>query len=283
MKEHSETEIKEKIETFKKELVSLNKYNEKEHDDYLLARFLRARKYDVSKSVKMFVDYVNWRVEDKVDHIVANFECPEAAELKKIYPRFYHKTDKKGRPVYIERLGNLDIKKLMAVTTTERLVQAFIREYEKVLKYRFPACSLKSNKHIEQGFTILDLKGVPVTQFNQVRKIVQQVSGIAQNYYPETMGRMVIINAPLLFKGVWTVIKPMLDENTVAKISVLSSNYEKELIEEIGTENLPEFYGGKCQCQGGCENSDIGPWNDGSVAGYPIPFWEDMKSRDLKK
>ena len=277
----TESEQQERLKAFKSELQTLGKYNEKEHDDYLLYRFLRARKYDVAKTLKMFLDYVAWKVETKVDEIVKTFAFPEAKEVSALYPRFYHKTDKKGRPVYIEQLGFLDVKKLFTVSSAERILQAYVREYEKVITYRFPACSIKMDRHIEQGCTILDLKGVPLTQFNQVRKIVQQVSSIAQNYYPETLGRMFIINAPILFKGVWAMIKPMLDENTVAKISVLSSNYEKELLEDIDAASLPAFYGGTCACSGGCEKSDVGPWNDGTVSGYPIAFWEDMKKRDV--
>ena len=88
---------------------------------------------------------------------------------------------------------------------------------------------------------------------------------------------MFIINAPALFTTVWSVVKGYLDENTVAKISVLGSNYEKQLFEVIDPANLPVEYGGKCCCSnGGCFMSDAGPWNDGATEGYPIPEWEAL-------
>jgi hypothetical protein len=87
---------------------------------------------------------------------------------------------------------------------------------------------------------------------------------------------MFIINAPTLFTAVWAIIKGMLDENTVAKISLLGSSYKKELLEVIDAQNLPVAYGGTCELP----FSDYGPWNDGSLKGYPIPFWEDFKKRD---
>jgi hypothetical protein len=37
------------------------------------------------------------------------------------------------------------------------------------------------------------------------------------------------------------------------------------LLEAISAENLPDFLGGTCTCshvQGGCMNSDAGPWED---------------------
>lgn len=251
-------------------------YDEARHDNWMLARFARARKYDGEKTWKMLLDYENWRREVNVEKIVHEFAFPEDGEISKLYPRYYHKTDKAGRPIYIERLELVDCKKLFEITTQERLLTRYIREYEKLLGYRFAACSVKENRRVEQGTTIIDLKGVPLSQFNQVRKLVGSVSSIAQNYYPETMGRMFIINAPTLFTAIWAIVRQMLDEATVAKISVLGSGYKKELLEVIAPENLQVAFGGTCTLPPG----DLGPWNDGSIPGFPIALWEDMKIRD---
>ena len=43
-------------------------------------------------------------------------------------------------------------------------------------------------------------------------------SRIGQDYYPEIMGQMFIVNAPFLFTGVWAVVKSFLDERTRNKI-----------------------------------------------------------------
>lgn len=87
---------------------------------------------------------------------------------------------------------------------------------------------------------------------------------------------MYIINAPMLFTAVWSVVKQLLDEVTVKKIQIIGSNYKNVLRETIDEENIPDFLGGKCRCPGGCANADIGyriltrPWNDNTVPGYPI-------------
>jgi hypothetical protein len=39
------------------------------------------------------------------------------------------------------------------------------------------------------------------------------------------MGQMFIINAPLLFSGVWAIVKGFLDERTRKKISIQGSKY----------------------------------------------------------
>ena len=62
----------------------------------------------------------------------------------------------------------------------------------------------------------------------------------------------------MLFSGIWAMIKPWLDDKTKAKIKIIGSSYEKELLEEVDAENLPDFLGGKSTTS---ISSNIGPWN----------------------
>lgn len=61
---------------------------------------------------------------------------------------------------------------------------------------------------------------------------------------PETMGRFFIINAPYLFSGVWSLIKPWLDEVTVKKISIPGRDWKAQLLAQIPAENLEVRFGG---------------------------------------
>lgn len=85
------------------------------------------------------------------------------------------------------------------------------------------------------------------------------------------MGQMFILNAPLLFTGVWAIVKGFLDERTRQKIKILGSKYQKELFAVVDVENLPDFLGGTCTCKelGGCMFSNAGPWNDYEIV-YPV-------------
>ncbi|KAJ3333471.1 cytosolic factor, phosphatidylinositol/phosphatidylcholine transfer protein [Blyttiomyces sp. JEL0837] len=277
---HLTQEQEEILADFKRELASENLYDPSKHDDHLLLRFLRARKFQIPLAKKMWTECEQWREDYQTDTIITTLDFPEYPIVKKFYPRFYHKTDKIGRPVYVEMLGVLDIKQLFAVTTDERMLRNHVYEYEKLVHYRLPACGIKAGRHLEQSLVIMDLKGVSLSQFASVYGLVKQVSTIAQNYYPEMLGKMYIINAPMLFTGVWSLVKPLLDEVTVNKINILGSNYKEKLLESIDAENLPSIYGGTCTCSstpGGCELSDVGPWNDGSVPNYPKKEFERMQ------
>jgi hypothetical protein len=77
-----------------------------------------------------------------------------------------------------------------------------------------------------------------------VYRFVKRMSAIGQEYYPETLGTMYIINAPLLFSGVWKVVKGSLCKRTRDKIFMLGKKYTAKLLEAVEPENLPSFLGG---------------------------------------
>ncbi|KAJ9297794.1 hypothetical protein DTO271G3_4015 [Paecilomyces variotii] len=231
-------------------------------DTLTLLRFLRARKFNVEAAKTMFVDCEKWRKEFGTDELVRTFEYTEKPQVFEYYPQYYHKTDKDGRPVYIEKLGKIDLNAMYKITTGERMLQNLVCEYEKLADPRLPACSRKAGKLLETCCTIMDLKGVGITNVPSVYGYVRQASAISQNYYPERLGKLYLINAPWGFSSVFGVVKGFLDPVTVQKIHVLGSNYKKELLAQVPAENLPVEFGGTCQCPGGCALSDMGPWQE---------------------
>lgn len=161
------------------------------------------------------------------------------------------------------------------ITTGERMLQNLVCEYEKLVDPRLPACSRKAGKLLETCCTIMDLKGVGIMNVPSVYGYVSQASAISQNYYPERLGKLYLINAPWGFSSVFSVVKGFLDPVTVKKIHVLGSNYKKELLEQVPAENLPVQFGGTCKCEGGCEMSDMGPWREAEWA--KTPKWAEPK------
>ncbi|KAL6412684.1 SEC14 cytosolic factor [Ilyonectria robusta] len=231
-------------------------------DTLTLLRFLRARKWVVEDSKKMFVDTEDWRKKTNLDDILPTWDYPEKAEISKYYTQYYHKTDKDGRPVYIEGFGKINLNAMYKITTQERMLTNLAVEYEKVADPRLPACSHKVGSLQETCCTIMDLKGISVMSIPNVYTYLKQASAISQNYYPERLGKLYLINSPWTFGSFWTVIKGWLDPVTVSKIAVLTSGETKELLKQIPAENLPKEFGGTCECEGGCANSDAGPWHD---------------------
>ena len=235
------------------------------YDDLFLLRFLRARKFDLEKTMEMFKKYLQWRIDMKVSEINDSFEMENLIEIKKLYPHGYHRTDKQGRPIYIELYDKTDVKGLFKITTEEKMVKYYIKQYERQIKYIFPACSAVVKRPVEQSCTILDANGIGLTSiFGPIKNFVKIASDIGQDYYPEMLGKMTIVNVGFLFRAVWSMVKAFIDPKTQNKISLLKSTYKDDLLALIDEDKLPSFFGGKCTCERficGCLGSDIGPWN----------------------
>jgi hypothetical protein len=106
--------------------------------------------------------------------------------------------------------------------------------------------------------------------------LVKLAAKVGSDYYPEIMGNTLIVNAPIVFSGIWSVVKGFLDEKTRKKFKIIGGGFKATLLEFIDDENIPSFLGGKCECKehGGCMKSNVGPWND-----YEITYPRGVKKR----
>ncbi|CAK9180720.1 unnamed protein product [Ilex paraguariensis] len=240
------------------------------HDDYhTLLRFLKARDFNIEKTIQMWEEMLNWRKDYGIDTILEDFEFEELEEVLQYYPQGYHGVDREGRPVYIEKLGQAYPSKLMRTTTIDRYLKYHVQEFERALHEKFPACSIAAKRQICSSTTILDVQGLGVKNFTPTAAgLLSSMAKIDNNYYPETLHKMFIVNAgPGFKKMLWPAAQKFLDAKTIAKIQVLEPKYLGKLLEAIDPSQLPDFLGGSCTCsaEGGCLRSNMGPWNDPEI------------------
>ncbi len=125
-------------------------------------------------------------------------------------------TDKKGRPIIIERMGHSKIRELLDIVDIEELIDFIIYQNEANFYIMFPLCSLRVGKRIDRIVFIADMKDL---QFSKVfdtvfLKAIKKFVQIAQDYYPQFLNKVIIVNAPVMFLGVWNVIKLWINERT---------------------------------------------------------------------
>jgi len=92
---------------------------------------------------------------------------------------------------------------------------------------------------------IVDVSGVSLRQFWNLKAHMQAASQLATARYPETLDRIFIIGAPYFFSTVWGWIKRWFDPITVSKIFILSAAEVKPTLETfIDPDNIPKQFGG---------------------------------------
>ncbi|ELR15902.1 CRAL/TRIO domain containing protein [Acanthamoeba castellanii str. Neff] len=215
-----------KIEDMKVRLLAEGREVDYElHDDFTLRRFLRARGGDLDKAYDMFTASLQWRKEHGVDTIreTAPRDNKNFALLVKYWPGRMYKTDKTGVPVYYERIGAVDVKGLVSSVPAEDITSFHIHQQEeaRALKQRL---SKEAGKSMYANIVVEDLAGLGMSHmYTPGIDLFKKIIAMDQNNYPDTL-----------------------------KVKIMGGDYKDALLEVIDEENLPEEYGGKSTCEGGC-------------------------------
>ena len=86
-----------------------------------MLRFLRARKFDWEKTRIMFETHLKWRKDIGIDEWLHTYISHEhlPAVVHDLYPHNYHKFDREGHPIYIERVGMVNVDEILKVTNED--------------------------------------------------------------------------------------------------------------------------------------------------------------------
>ncbi|KAH7138302.1 CRAL-TRIO domain-containing protein [Dendryphion nanum] len=233
---------------------------EPSHDDETLLRFLRARRFIPQEAFKQFKDTEDWRKEHGIDDLFHTIEVEEFEQTRQLYPQWLGRRDKRGIPLYLFEVAPLNSKnissyekKLAASKTLSPKVATknlrLFALYESLTRFVQPLCSAIDRKHpetpISQSNNIVDISGVGLKQFWNLKNHMQDASVLATAHYPETLDRIFIIGAPAFFPTVWGWVKRWFDPITVSKIFILSKDMViPTLTEYMDIDCIPKKYGG---------------------------------------
>lgn len=233
---------------------------------WYLLRFCRARKFKLEKVIEMMRNFIQWKTERGIMKS-GDIDMQQFKSIKEYSAFGYYHTDKEGRPVYIEKVNELKPKEMFAKFSDPQLFAFYIQSYDRLLHIIYPTCSQIAGRRIEKNVTIMDLKKVSLMSlfFGKVKKFVKIASKIAQDYYPEMLGKLYIVNSGWMFRGIWGMVKGWIDKKTQKKITIISGSGKKELLKQIDADKLPIFLGGECEDD---IRDDPGPWKQEILMSY---------------
>ena len=240
------------------------KYDINVYNDFLLLRLLRSARYKIKTAYTKLVNYIKFAVDYDIFN-VNKVKFPNIDKIKLFYPHNFHKTTINGEPIFIQMLGQLKIDDINRILPEPLLTKYIIEKLFQLENEIFPKCSEKYNKNINKVFCIVDLLGLTTSLMNKnILNFVLKQMNIVSRYFPGILGGLYFINTGLIFRSIWTTCKFVIDSQTRSRIKLLSTaQYKSELFNKIRAENLPKFFGGKCNCDPyGCLFSNVGPWNE---------------------
>ena len=231
-------------------------------DNDFLILFLRARKLNVKKATRMLMDYYHFKAKMNLDNLYSNYIFKEKYKLQLLFPHGFHKITKEGYPVYFQIMGKLNAEELFKLGTPDEITKYSVKIYEILERDYFKICSKLKNKYVHGVFNIIDFRNIKATSLlnKNLLSYIKETFKICQDYYPESLAGCYILNAGLAFRTFYSAVKVFLDSKTREKIKVFGENYKDGLLERIDADCLPTFFGGTCDCPGGCLFSNAGPW-----------------------
>ena len=114
---------------------------------------------------------------------------------------------------------------------------------------------------------IIDVKGTTLSLMTaDYRTLLHAMVTMDQDNYPETLGKVMVVNAPFVFPLIWGIIKPWVDPITAAKVNIHGPDFADVVRENVGAENLPSNYFGDLPPL----TKEIHPYEEGMMVHFGV-------------
>lgn len=162
----------------------------------------------------MLTESLKWREEHKVDTLLKEYKEPIVVE--KYFPGKWEEklTDEANRPIYVIKLGNMDVKGLLKSIGEDGLINLTLYICEKGLK-RMEELTLFHQQPIRSWCLLVDCENLSMRHlWRPGLAMLLKIIEVVEKNYPETMGRVFIVKAPRVFPILWTIVSAFIDETT---------------------------------------------------------------------
>jgi hypothetical protein len=170
-----------------------------DHPDAVVLRFLRARKWDVRQAMVMLVSALNWREEIGIDEtiirdgesvILKDSPSKKDQEFMMQYrsgKAYTRGLDRQDRPVFVIKVRLHD--------PTKQSPEAM----ERFILHSIESLKLMVRDPRDRACLLFDLTGFGLA--NMDFHVVKYLAQVFEARYPETLGAILVHNAPFVFWG----------------------------------------------------------------------------------
>lgn len=190
--------------------------------DICILRFYRGCKGNEEKAFEELIRHAKWRQEfhaDDIDEYMARFQ----SQLDKRLSILSHR-DKEGRPCLFTFVHRHD--------ASDRDLDDMILFIVYSLEYL-----VRNAKPDEETFTVFfDLSrfSMRCMDFEVVKHLIQ----ILQTNYPDTLEKLLVIDAPFIFSACWAIIKHWIDPVTAHKVVFIK---KAQISDYANMDDIPSF------------------------------------------
>ncbi|XP_049888864.1 alpha-tocopherol transfer protein [Epinephelus moara] len=201
--------------------------------DQFLIKFLRARDGDVELSLKLLLNYQRWRRESPEIS-----KCLSPSSVLGLLNTTYHtvlpQRDHTGSRVLIYRIGQWNPKDWSAFQVfrvslmTSEIISTETETQRRGLK------------------VIFDLQGWSLGHALQINpSLARKISSVLSDSFPLKVRGIHLVNEPMLFRPVFTMIRPFLPEKIKQRIHMHGADFQDTLSDFFSAPVLPPEYGGE--------------------------------------
>lgn len=236
----SEKKADDKSEGLEKEAAPYNEYEQKclealkkEFGDEVVdgappgtvTRFIRGyarEKEPIEETLKRFKECVDWRAKSGADTVLDEPDdgefMSEMKAFKTKWPTGIYGRGKHGRPVYIEQTGLVEPGEVFDKYPQEKIDRFHVYQMEQINAFK-ARLSEQYGKTFYKAIIVVDLTGFGTKHMgSKLRGPMKAMMHIDQHYYPESLHRMIVINAPWAFKMLWKIVRPWVHPLTQERI-----------------------------------------------------------------
>jgi len=192
-------------------------------DDLNLLRFWIARNFKLNAVMKMWLNWVNWRIEFRPDLLKKN--DVKSIPLQKYFK--IHKTDKEGRTLVLLKPGFFEKE-----INSDDCMKVWIYIIEKAWR--------KSDRNADGKISVIfDRKNMSQKKDKKWMPVYKLMGQYLQDYYPERLQNAFIVNSNWIIHLILSIVKVFLSKSTKEKLWIIKN---KNLEKYIYRENIPAEY-----------------------------------------